>query len=128
MKYLCLAYYDPSQYAAMTPAQLEKWESDCKKQDPVFLATGKVSSVASLADPAVTKVLRPKGGKVTVTDGPYIEAREQLGSFFIIEAKDLQEAVEIASRHPGAVCPTDDMRGGIEVRPIEYFAEPTRNA
>jgi len=62
--------------------------------------------------------LRPRHGKVTVTDGPYAETKEQLGSYFLIEARDLNEAIQVASKHPAARL-NEHLGWGVEVRPIE---------
>ena len=62
--------------------------------------------------------IRPKNGKPTVTDGPFIESKEQLGSFFIVEADNIDEAVKIASLHPAAIF-GEKYGFGIEVRPIQ---------
>ena len=62
--------------------------------------------------------LRPRGGKVSVTDGPYAETREQLGSYFLIEARDLDEAIRVASKHPAAQL-NEHLGWGVEIRPIE---------
>jgi hypothetical protein len=63
--------------------------------------------------------LRPHNGAVTVTDGPYAETKEQLGSFFVIEAHDLNEAIQIASLHPAARL-HEHLGWGVEIRPIEF--------
>lgn len=68
---------------------------------------------ASPLQPVVTATsVRVRGGKRTITDGPFAETREQLGGFFLIDAKDLDEAIAIASRIPGA------RKGTVEIRPV----------
>ena len=62
--------------------------------------------------------LPPRGGKVTGTDGPYAETREQLGSDFLIEARDLNEVIPVASKHPAARL-NEHLGWGVEIRPIE---------
>ena len=66
--------------------------------------------------------LRPRNGKPAVTDGPYAEARELVGGFFIIEAADRDEAVRVASLHPAATL-GESVRRGIEVHPIGFFEQ-----
>lgn len=67
--------------------------------------------------------MRPRNGKVSITDGPFAEAKEQIGAFFIIEAKDLNEAIQMASIHPAAHL-GDYLGWSVEVRPIETFEQP----
>lgn len=74
--------------------------------------------VGSLALTKDSVSLRPKFGRVTVTDGPYAETKEQLGSYFIVEARDLHEAIEVAPLHPAARL-NEHLGWGIEIRPIE---------
>jgi hypothetical protein len=80
--------------------------------------SGHLLEVGSLALTKDSVSLRPKSGKVTVTDGPFAETKEQLGSYFLIEARDLNEAIRVASLHPGARL-NEHLGWGIEIRPIE---------
>ena len=66
--------------------------------------------------------MRPKQGNAWVTDGPFAETKEQIGAFFIIEARDLDEAMEVASLHPAAHL-GENVGWAIEVRPIDYFEQ-----
>ena len=65
-----------------------------------------------LLEPARARVVRPSKGRVKTTDGPYAETKEQIGGFFLVDCKDLDEAIEVAAKLPGA------QNGTIEVRPI----------
>jgi hypothetical protein len=69
-----------------------------------------------------SKSIRPRAGKPSVTDGPYVETKEQVGGFFIIEASDLDEAIQVASRHPAAHL-GERVGWRIEVRPIENYQQ-----
>src|SRR4030095_14490363 len=80
--------------------------------------TGQLLEVGSLAATRDSVSLRPRGGKVSVTDGPYAETKEQLGSYFLIEARDRNEAIQVASKHPAARL-NEHLGWGVEVRPIE---------
>jgi hypothetical protein len=71
-----------------------------------------------------TMSVRPRNGKPSVTDGPYVETKEQLGSFFLLEAKDMQEAIQLASMHPAANL-GEKLGWGIEIRPIEFCRAKT---
>lgn len=90
----------------------------CFAQCVPFRATGKVVEEEGLVHISKAKSIRPKNGKALVTDGPFIETKEQLGSFFIVEADNIDEAVEIASLHPAAMF-GEEYGFGIEVRPIQ---------
>jgi len=121
MKFLCLGYYDPKAFDGMSDAEAEEIARSCAPHDERLRASGRLHAVASLAHrTAVT--LRPSPDGVLRTDGPYTETKEIIGSFFIIEAEDLDEAVRIASLHPAAQWGAH-LGFGIEVRPIEMFDE-----
>jgi hypothetical protein len=122
MKFLCLAYYDEKKFKALPKEEMDAIVRQCKPHDDELHNGGRLMLVASLADPAESKSVRPNKGKPLVTDGPYAETKEQLGSFFIIEAKDLNEATAEASKHPAAHL-GEALGWGIEVRPIEFFKE-----
>ncbi|MBY0274544.1 YciI family protein [Candidatus Binatia bacterium] len=118
MKYLCLAYYDEKKFETLTEADMAAIGRDCRPHDEELQRSGHLLEVASLAATKDSVSLRPRGGKVTVTDGPYAETKEQLGSFFLIEARDLNEAIQVASLHPAARL-NEQLGWGIEIRPIE---------
>lgn len=119
MKYLVLAYYDEKRYEQTTPEEMKGIVAQCGPLDKALDATGKMEMVASLAATKKTMSVRPRNGKPSVTDGPYVETKEQLGSFFLIEAADMQEAIRLASMHPAANL-GESMGWGLEIRPIEY--------
>jgi hypothetical protein len=95
MKFLCLAYEEE---AALNELSHPEWDA---------------LRIETLAYVEMASTLRVRDGNLAVTDGPYAETREQLGGFFLIEARDRGEAIELASRWPSA------RLGSIEVRPIE---------
>jgi hypothetical protein len=119
MKFLMLAYYDEKAFEKTTPEEMQAVVAKCGPLDQALYATGKMEMVASLAATQATMSVRPKGGKPSVTDGPYVETKEQLGSFFLVEAADMQEAIKLASMHPAANL-GENMGWGIEIRPIEF--------
>lgn len=123
MKYLCLAYYNTQQFADMTPDAMQALVSQCPAHDAALNASGRVLVQASLGDPEKTKIIHPKNGKPSFTDGPYAETKEQVGGFFIIDAENMDDALRIASLHPAARI-GEQAGWCIEVRPIDYFAQP----
>jgi hypothetical protein len=118
MKYLCLAYYDEKKFAMLTEAELAAIGRDCRPLDVDLQRSGRLLEVASLAATTDSVSLRPRNGKVMVTDGPFAETKEQVGSYFLIEARDLDEAIEVASKHPAARL-NEHLGWGVEIRPIE---------
>jgi hypothetical protein len=120
MKYLCLAYYDEQKFAALSKPELEALVSQCPARDEELRKSGHLLLQASLGSGKATATLRPRNGKPSITDGPFTETKEQVGGFFIIEARDLNEAILVASKHPAAQL-GEEVGWGIEVRPIEVF-------
>ena len=122
MKYLCLGYYDEKKFDALPKAERDAIVSQCPAYDAALRESGRLIVTASLESPRASKALRPRKGKVSVTDGPFTETKEQIGSFFIIEATDLDEAVRVASNHPAAHL-GEQVGWGVEVRAIDMFEE-----
>ena len=111
MKYLCLICADKCM-ETMTPEFAAQHFEDYREFTREVRESGHFVSGNRLlpADSATT--IRVRQGNVTVTDGPYVETKEQLGGYFVIEARDLNEAIQVASRIPGARI------GCVELRPI----------
>jgi len=118
MKYLCLGYYDEKKFKTLTEADMAAIGRECGPLDEDLQRSGHLLEVGSLAATKNSVSLRPRNGRVTVTDGPYAETKEQLGSYFLIEARDLNEAIHVASKHPAARL-NEHLGWGVEVRPIE---------
>ena len=125
MKYLCLAYYDEKAFDALSEIELDAVVSKCPPYGDALRKSGHLTVQASLGSPRATKTVRPRNGKPSVTDGPFIETKEQVGGFFIIEARDLNEAIRVASKHPAANI-GERVGWGIEVRAIEAY-EPKQS-
>ena len=121
MKYLCLAYYDVPTYEALTPEQKAALFPKCKPYDDALRATKKLVVSASLGEPVRTA--RTRAGKLSITDGPYVETKEQIGGLFIIEADDFEEAMEVAAKHPAARV-GEELGWVVEVRPMDRWREP----
>ncbi len=115
MKYLCLAYGDRTRMETLSKREFEALVEQCKVHDEELRKSGHLVLVESLDWGTAT--VRPRDGKVLVTDGPFAETKEQVGGLFIIEARDLNEAIRVASLHPAAHL-GEDLGWGIEVRPI----------
>ncbi|WP_455221638.1 YciI family protein [Kaarinaea lacus] len=122
MKYLCLAYYDEQRFSALPKSEIDALVDECKSHDEELHDSGHLIMVASLGPTDASTSIRPRQGEPTITDGPYAETKEQLGAFFIIDAKDLNEAIRIASKHPAAHL-GEHVGWGIEVRPIDFYQQ-----
>jgi hypothetical protein len=121
MKYLGLAYFNPEKFAAMASDDVKDLVSQCPALDEKMRATGKVLISASLGDLDDWRTLRPRGGKVHVTDGPYTESKEVVGGLFIIEADSRDEALRIASMHPAATL-GEEVGWAVELIPMDFYS------
>lgn len=110
MKYLCLVYGEESAIMSMNPV-------DCVRYDAAIRASGHCIASEALQPVNTATTVRVRGGKLSVTDGPFAEIKEQLAGFYMIEARDLNEAIQIAAKIPPAEV------GCIEVRPIRPIRE-----
>jgi hypothetical protein len=115
MKFVCLGYVDEKVWNHMPKAEQDAWIARCFRYDTELLNKGHwVDGGAALASARDAKTLRFGSGKVTVTDGPFAETKEQLGGAGILAAQDMGHAVELMSQHPG-------VRDGslFEIRPVD---------
>lgn len=119
MKFLGLGYYDPAVYAELSEEERTELGERCTPMDEEFRATGRVRAEASLAEEG-RSFLTPGDSGTSIIDGPFAEAKEVIGSFFVIEADDLEEAIQIASLHPAARI-GEELGWKIELRPIAIY-------
>ena len=112
MKYMLLIYMEEN---ALNQAERE----DCYRKSTALAhelkSAGHFISTAPLQPVSTATTVRVREGKRLVTDGPFAETREQLGGYFMVEAKDLDEAIQIAGRVPGALAGTVEIRPVIEI-------------
>jgi len=114
MKFSCLGYADEKLWDAMSESEREAIIEECFAYDDTLRRGGHWTGVGeALQSSRAAKTLRTKGEKIIVTDGPYAETKEQLGGLGVIEARDMQHAVELMSKHPGL------RFGPFEIRPID---------
>ena len=112
MKYLCLIFYDEKERNALSEDESQTLIHDSLSFDKDLRGSGNLLAAHALDQVRTAKTLRTRDGNVLVTDGPFAETKEQIAGFVVIEAKDLDEAIHLASRIPPA------RLGGVEVRPI----------
>jgi hypothetical protein len=112
MNYLLLIYSNEAEEAAMDESALEKLIGEYVEFTKSIVQGGHLKAGDRLRPVSTASTVRVRNGKIAVTDGPFAETREQLGGYYLIEAKNLDEATAIAARVPGA------RHGSIEVRPV----------
>ena len=113
MKYLCLVYHEESKIEAMPASEYETMVNDVFAYREELRRGGHYIASSPLQFVRTATTIRVRGGKVSVTDGPFAETKEQLGGFYLIEASDLDEAIRLAAQMPPARV------GSIEVRPLD---------
>src|SRR3989441_2959547 len=113
MKYMLLVYGDEQ---ASDEAEREQCYRDSAQIARQIRSTGQYLAAAPLHSVSTATSVRVREGKRLVTDGPFAETREQLGGYFLVDARDLDEAIEIAGRIPGA------RLGTVEIRPVMEMA------
>ena len=116
MKYICLGYYEPAKHAGMTEDERNAMFDECFEYDDYLLANGHWADGEALEPPETALTLYWKNGKVSTTDGPYVETKEQLGGILMLEARDMNHAIQLMSQHPAVkygsifdIRPTGDM-------------------
>ena len=111
MKYICLGYIEPGKFENMTESGRNAMVDGCFAYDDVLRKNGHFTGGEALQPASSAVTLRFRGGKVAVTDGPYAETKEQIGGILILEARDLNHAIQLMSKHPGV------QAGPFEIRP-----------
>lgn len=118
MRYLCLVYQDEAEMDALPAREYDAIVSDVLDYREELRRGGHYIASNALESVRTATTVRVRGGRVSVTDGPFAETREQLGGFYLIEARDLNEAIRLVALMPPARV------GSIEVRPIKEFSRP----
>ena len=120
MRYACLVYLVEKEMAAMSESEARACTEESLAYDEALRRSGQFVVAEALAPVETATTIRVRHGKLTATDGPFAETKEQLGGFILIEARDLNEAIQAASRIPLA------RRGSIEVRPVMALSPAAR--
>ena len=113
MKFICLGYLDESSWARCSETEQQAMIADCIAYDRELHRGGHFAGGFALQEAAAATTLRWKGGKASLTDGPFAETKELLGGILVLEAKDKAEALALMAKHPGV------RMGGFEVRPAD---------
>jgi hypothetical protein len=114
MKYICLGYMEDSKWTEMTESDRNRFMDECFEYDDELRRNGNFIDGEALSAAQNATTIRLKNGKVSITDGPYAETKEQLGGIMILEAQDYNHAIQLMSKHPSI-----RMGGTFEVRPTE---------
>jgi len=113
MKYVCLGYIDETKFAAIPQAEAERMMEECFVYDDELRRGGHFLGGEALDSVRKAVTLRMKDGQVEATDGPYAETKETLGGILLLEARDLNHAISLMSKHPGV------KMGPFEIRPAD---------
>jgi hypothetical protein len=112
MKYLCLIYNEEKKIGALPESESRNMMGEYNAFTQSIKTSGQLLGGERLQPTHTATTIRSRNGKVSTTDGPFAETKEQLGGFYLIDARDLNDAIQVASRIPGT------RTGSIEVRPI----------
>jgi hypothetical protein len=118
VKYLCLIYDDESTIGSMPPATADAFMEEYFGFTDAIRRSGHYLVGEALQPVSTATTVRVRNGRTSTTDGPFAETKEQLGGFYLIEARDLNDAIQVATRIPSA------RLGCVEVRPIMEFDRP----
>jgi hypothetical protein len=113
MKFLCMVFCEESKLEALTPTELQALDDESLAYDQALRQKGHLLAAQALQPMRTAATVRIQNGKPLIMDGPFAETREQIGGFILIEAKDRNEAIQIAAKVPVL------RLGAIEIRPIK---------
>ena len=114
MRYVCLGYIENGKWESLSERQRNAMMEECFEYDDVLRKNGHFVGGEALQSANNAVTLRWEGGQVAVTDGPYAETKEQLGGILLLEANDLNHAIQLMSKHPGV-----RLGGPFEIRPAD---------
>ena len=115
MQYLLLIYRNEAELSKMSNEDRQKMHAEYGTYTQSIIASGNFKAGDGLQPTTTATTVRVRDGKIMTTDGPFAETREQLGGYYLVEAKDLDAAIGMAARIPGA------REGSIEVRPVMIY-------
>ena len=122
MRYICLGYIEEKKWDTMSESERNAMMDECFAYDDVLRKNGHFAGGEALQSARNAITLRWQNGKVSTTDGPYAETKEQLGGILVLEAADLNHAIQLMSKHPGVKA------GPFEIRPVADLTEMIRQS
>ena len=124
MKYICLGYLEPGKFENMSERERNTVLDECFGYNDELRKSGHLLAEEPLQPPNAAVTIRLKNGKVAVTDGPYAETKEQLGGIQVLEARDLNHAIQLIAQSPGVKLNC----GTIEIRPVADISDLVRES
>ncbi len=118
MKYICLGYYDKKRFDGMPESDRNAMFDECLTFDDQLQANGHWAGGEAMQGPETASTLSWKNGKLSITDGPYAETKEVIGGILVLEARDMQHAVELLAAHPAL-----KYGNSFEIRPVGDMSE-----
>ena len=118
VKYLCFGYYDKSKFDGLSESERNAMFDTCFEYDDHLRAGGHWAGGDALQGPETSMTLNLKNGKLATTDGPYAETKEQLGGILVLEARDMNHAVQLMGQHPAL-----KFGNTFEIRPVADMSE-----
>jgi len=125
MKYICLAYVGEEGWGQMTEAQRNAALDEVFAYTDELRESGHLVATEGLQSAKTATTLRVVNGKVSVTDGPYVETKEKIGGLYVLEARDLNHAIQLMSKHPVVKAGGVEIRAVVDMTPM-YAASKTR--
>lgn len=122
MRFICLGYLDVKQWEKLSENEQNSLMDECLAYDDVLRENGHFAGGEALQEGRTANTLIWKNGKVSVTDGPFAETKEVLGGILILEAENMEHAIELMSKHPGVKA------GPFEIRPAADLSEMIRES
>jgi len=127
MKYICFGCLDVKNWEKKSESEQNAAVDACFAYDEVLKKNGNWVHGEGLQGPEAATTLQYRNGKVTVTDGPYAETKELLGGLLIVEARDLNHAIQLISNHPGIKMGTWEIRPAQDLKPMIRASEERRS-
>jgi hypothetical protein len=121
MKYLCMVYCEESKLASLSQADYDKLVAEHGVLNEALLKSGHYITAHALEPVRTAKTVRVRNGKLSATDGPFAETKEQLAGVYLIDARDLDDALQVAGRIPAV------RLGTVEVRPVMELQQSRRD-
>jgi hypothetical protein len=122
MKYVCLGYWDEKAWEGLSESEQHALIDACLAYDDLLRSNGHFAGGEALQGAQSAVTLRWRNGEAVVTDGPYAETKEILGGLLMLEARDLNHAIQLMSKHPGVRI------GPFEIRPVEDMSPMIRES
>jgi len=126
MKYICLGYIQPGKLENMSESERNTMLDECFTYDDELRKNGQFSAGEALQPADTAMTVYWKNGKIAVTDGPYAETKEQLGGILVLEARDLNHAIQLISQHPGVKCGPFEIRTAADLNEMIKESEQRR--